>query len=58
MKKKKLKKRIDVLERQVISLADTIAKHQFCCENYKPKTLEWKRFVPFSESYFSLEGKK
>ena len=54
--KKKTKKRIkmlqhdvDFLTKQVALLYDDIAKHQCHCENYKPKTVTFKRFMPLPE---------
>lgn len=53
MKKKKLKKQIkelradmNQLAKQVLIVSETIAKHQSHCENYKPKTVQFKRYIP------------
>lgn len=64
MKKKKLKKMVDVLQRDVSQLAlqvgtlrSDIAKHQCHCENYKPKTVKFHRFLPITEVSLFGEGK-
>lgn len=58
MKKKQLKRHIlrlqhdvDALAKSVIMLNEDIKKHQCYCENYKPKTVTFKRFVPIPEIY-------
>ena len=63
MKKKKLKKQVqtlqhdvDFLVKQVAHLYEDIAKHQCHCENYKPKTVTFKRFVPLPEITPMHEG--
>ena len=58
MNKKKLKKQVktlqhdvDFLTKQVALLYEDIAKHQCHCENYKPKTVTFKRYMPLPELY-------
>ena len=58
MKKKKLKKEIKTLKndmnqvcKQILVISETIAKHQCHCENYKPKTVEFKRFIPLPKMF-------
>ena len=62
MTKKKLKKRIktlrhdvDFLAGQVALLINDVKKHHCQCENYKPKTVVFKRFVPITELYQKQE---
>ena len=62
MKVKKMKKQIKILQhdvdfltKQVALLYEDIAKHQCHCENYKPKTVQFKRFVPLPEIYSQHE---
>ena len=58
MGKKKLKREIKLLKndmvqlcRTVCDLSEAISKHQCHCENYKPKTVEFKRFTPLPKFY-------
>ena len=64
MKKKKLKKKLKVLRhdidgitKAVVNLSNSIAKHHCICENYKPKTVTFKRFVPLPDITPWQEGK-
>jgi hypothetical protein len=56
MKKKKLKKQIkelradmNQLAKQVLCVSEAIAKHQCHCENYKPETVQFKRYIPVAK---------
>lgn len=56
--KKKTKKKIkrlqhdaDCLAGQIKILYDEISKAQCRCENYKPKTVTFKRFLPVEELF-------
>ena len=56
MNKKKLKKEIkvlraeiDLLARQVAHFGDVITKNHCYCENYKPRTVTFKRFTPLPQ---------
>lgn len=58
MKKSKLKRLvlrlqhdIDALAKSMIMLNEDIKNHQCYCENYKPKTVEFKRFMPVEKVY-------
>lgn len=51
--KKRLKRHIlrlqhdvDALSKTVAIISEDIKKHQCYCENYKPKTVTFKRFIP------------
>ena len=63
MGKKKLKKKIKQMERDIGALTkicaenvEDILNHQCHCENYKPKTVQFKRYVPLPEIYAMHEG--
>ena len=56
--KKKTKKKIkmlqhdvDFLKKRVALLNDGIEKHQCYCENYKPKTVTFRRFMQLPELF-------
>ena len=53
MKKKKLEKKIKELRKEInlitktiIDVSETINKNTFYCENYKPRTVTFKRYTP------------
>lgn len=63
MGKKKIKKTLKQMQRDIDELIrvcarlnEDIAKHQCHCENYKPKTVQFKRYVPLPEIYAMHEG--
>jgi len=53
LKKKKLKRKIKQMQRDIIGLSravrmvsEDIGRHQCHCENYKAKTVTFNRYVP------------
>ena len=52
---KQLRHDVDFLTKQVALLYEDIAKHQCHCDNYKPKTVTFKRFVPVPELHSMYE---
>lgn len=61
MKKKKLKKRLNVIQHDIDALTRVIRSmghgcNERTCENYKPKTVEFKRYVPLPEIHMMHEG--
>ena len=53
---KKLQDDVDFLGKQVAHVYEDIAKHQCHCENYKPNTVTFKRYMPLPELYAKHEA--